>query len=177
MTYTIRASAVAIAVSVTVPLLFAAQAQARRVDVEIGGGAAITVDADLEDRVENGGQAVLNAAVEIADRWDLELLTGWAGLDDETDDSSEDVFQFGAGLRHYLTADPDKTARVFVSAGYAYFDGFPPDDDANMFYVGPGVRMRAVERSGFLLKLPFYIRSNDGDSLMMPTLAFFFSWP
>ncbi len=177
MTNPFRVSLLVAVFGMVTGLVLAEPAEARRVDVEIGGGAAITVDSDLDDVVENGGQVVLAAAVELGQRWDLEILTGWAGLDDETDGSSEDVYQAGIGLRHYLNADPEKTGRFFVSGGYAYFDGFLPDDDSNMFYIGPGVRLLAGERSGIVAKGTFYIRSNDGDSLLMPTIAFFYSWP
>jgi hypothetical protein len=153
--------------------------EGRRVDLEIGAGFLLGIEEDTT--IDDTWYTTIDVAIELNDSIDLELGAGWGPGEDPDGvpaDDNYDLYHFGGGFRWYPNSEPDDIVRFYLNAGVQAFNELKGDDTlpAGVRF-GPGFRIRLGEQSGVLMKLPLWVSiSGQTDTLLMPTLSWFYSF-
>jgi hypothetical protein len=156
----------------------------RHVDVEAGIGVHFALEND--GPVDDDVYAPLGLAIPVTDHVDGEFQAAyWSGSQNprrlapgDDPQSSLDGWHFNAGFRYYPGSKPDSTARFYLAAGTSLLlDWNEKDDWTVAANLGPGVRMRAGDRSGLLLRVPVLLMmEGDINPVMIPSLSYFFQF-
>jgi hypothetical protein len=156
----------------------------RHVDVEAGVGVhwGMANDVPIEDDL----YAVLGLAAPIIDQLDAEFQAGYMTARDNDDDDnpderendSRDSWTFNTGLRWYPLTKVDARARPYLSLGTSISTDIQEGRDVQLgITTGPGVRLRAGDRSGFLVRVPVLLQIEGGtDPMLIPTVNYFFQF-
>ena len=149
----------------------------RRFDLEVGVGAYISVSNDKAP-LEDGWYVSPSAAIQLTERFDLELAIGIGQDHDRVTNHVRTFVSSGGGVRTYLNGTAKDVARAFFSVGGTNLHDYRRGGgNAGAVYVGPGVRLLAGETSGFLVKAPFVILPDHTDeSLFVPTVSWFYQF-
>jgi len=151
----------------------------RRVDLEIGASFILGIEHDTT--IDDTWGVEVASAIELNRRLDLEIMAGWGPGEDPDQSGTEnnvDLYNAGGGFRWYPTTEPGDGIRPYLNIGVRYFNELKGEDTSPAgVYLGPGLRMELGESSGVVVKLPlwFSIRGQT-DTLMMPTLSWFYSF-
>ena len=161
------------------------EAPKRHLDAEIGVGVhwALANDVPIEDDLYTG----LGLAAPISDHFDGELqIAYWTARDNDDDDAADDTdeneardgIHFNTGFRYYPGTEPDARTRFYLALGASVTTDFRDDEDATLgFTAAPGVRMRAGDRSGFLVRVPVLMQIEGGmDPMLIPTINYFYQF-
>jgi hypothetical protein len=158
----------------------------RHIDVDVGVGAHVGIknDAPIDDDV----LARFGVAAPIASFVDGELqATYLSGSDNDDDDDPtnprpdnhrDSRWLFDAGARWYPIPHPDATARFFVQTSLSFMlNYYERDDFALGMTIGPGVRLRAGQNSGLVVRAPIVFGvENDSDAMILPSLSYFWQF-
>jgi len=150
------------------------------IDFEGGFGAFISLGSASKAPLEDGWHGRVGAAFHITDRLDAELGLGVGQADRNQDGGSNRTFVNGhGGLRYYvLGVEALARSRMYLMLGGSAIENYASSGNTKgTVYLGPGVRLRAGDRSGLNIRLPFYLTPYDIDeSLVIPTVNIFYSF-
>jgi hypothetical protein len=156
----------------------------RHLDVEAGVGVHFALENDVP--VDDDVYAVIGLAAPISDHFDAEFQGAYFSgsqnerlrdpLTDPEEDESIDGGHFNTGVRWYPQG-PDASARFYLAAGASVLFDYREDNETLAANVGPGLRLRAGDRSGMLLRVPVMIMlEEEADPIMVPTFNLFYQF-
>jgi hypothetical protein len=157
----------------------------RHVDIEAGVGVHFALENDVP--IDDDVYAVLGLAAPITDHFDAELQAAYFSgsenerlrdpLTDPEEDDSLDGWHLNAGFRWYPVSSPDSAARFYLAAGTSVLFDYRQGDETLAANVGPGLRLRAGDRSGMLIRIPVLIMlESEADPIMVPTFNLFYQF-
>lgn len=169
-----RLSALSAALLILLSVGVAGDGWAGRVDGELGVGALLGFESGTKRPTDPGLSYGIGVAAELSERIDLEIGFTKTEARDRSDDSLRNIETINAGLRWYPWATPGAPGAFYLAFGGARVSGLELGETRNAFYIGPGLRFQAGEKSGFGLRVPMFINANsDSNGRVMPQLTWF----
>ena len=162
------------AIVVTVLSLTSQDAMARRADAEFGVGIIVGLEATSNQPINEGIAYGAGLAFELNEDLDLEFAFTRARGRDPGDDSLRNAYFTNLGLRWYPFAKHGVQARFFLGFGGARVTGLEASTTVNAWYLAPGVRIQAGEKSGLIVRIPMvFAAEGDTNSVVLPGLSWF----
>jgi hypothetical protein len=151
----------------------------RAFDLEIGTGFILGIESDTT--IDDTWGVEIMGVLELNRRLSFEFGAGWGPGEDPDSVGTEnnfDLYNAGGGLRWHPTTVPGDQIRPYIATGVRYFNELKGDDTSPAgVYLGPGLRIMLGESSGVNLKVPLWFSiSGQTDTLMLPTLSWFYSF-
>lgn len=170
-----KLSALLVAMLTTMLVLgVAGDGWAGRVDGELGIGLLMGFESGSNRPTDPGLSYGLGVAAELSEQMDFEIGFTKTEARDRSDGSLRNIETINAGLRWYPWAVPGAPAAFYMAFGGARISGLEAGETRNAYYLGPGLRIQAGEKSGFGLRVPMFINANsDSNGRVVAMLNWF----